>query len=426
MQDLSERKLNDKTSDNVVNLEDFDFDILNDDSDEEQKDSPIEADVDSNAVSFDAIIEQNKVTGPEEISPLNQELKEEYLEEDDEYEIAENKSSVSQSDNTDDFLSQVDEFLSDDFLANVELDDEQQKLLVDDSQMTNEEKDQIGDAFNYAELGLNEQDNFGANGGNDTLKVLFQKENGGQGTSGKQFGPDGEFTVGDNVPLAHPTLGKNKKVMIAASLAGVVLISLVAGNVFKPKSANMNLNPNVAPISSDGGNLVPNSPQEFTEEEAEEGIQSDFQNNNLDAAPRAANSPTEAQPNRDMGKAVSDIFLSEPVSTSISKVGWEVPEDLAYNDSFRRYLQMAGRNLKLNLQNNLLLATEMAYSNKVVVDLNVGRGGDLRSSNISVSSGSKQIDTIVLQSVKETLKYLKVPSSEISGDSFAATLIINF
>jgi len=128
----------------------------------------------------------------------------------------------------------------------------------------------------------------------------------------------------------------------------------------------------------------------------------------------------------DMGKAVSDAFLSEPVNATISKIAWEVPEDLAYNDSFRKYLQIAGKNLKLNLQNDLLLTNEMAYSNKVIVDLVITKNSTLQSSKVLVSSGSQQIDKIVLQSVKETIKYLKVPSSELNSPTAEATLIINF
>ncbi len=78
----------------------------------------------------------------------------------------------------------------------------------------------------------------------------------------------------------------------------------------------------------------------------------------LQPAPAQQGNP-QANVSKDMNKAVSDAFLSEPVSASISKVAWEVPEDLAYNDGFRKYLQIAGKNLKLNLQNHLLLATEM-------------------------------------------------------------------
>lgn len=146
----------------------------------------------------------------------------------------------------------------------------------------------------------------------------------------------------------------------------------------------------------------------------------------MSQTPQQAIGQNSEQMNTDMGKAVSDAFLSEPVNATISKVAWEVPEDLAYNDSFRKYLQIAGKNLKLNLQNDLLLTNEMAYSSKIIVDLVIDRNGGLQSSKITVSSGSAQIDKIVLQSVKETLKYLKFPSSELSGPTANATLIINF
>ncbi len=61
-----------------------------------------------------------------------------------------------------------------------------------------------------------------------------------------------------------------------------------------------------------------------------------------------------------------------------------------------------------------------------MVDLTINKDGSLSTSNIVTSSGSKQIDKIVLQSVKETLTYLKIPASEVSGNSVDATLIINF
>lgn len=217
---------------------------------------------------------------------------------------------------------------------------------------------------------------------------------------------------------------KKKKMIIAASVAGVVLVSFVIG----ANIANNNSNANESllktmPISAE--NPAGTMPAENT-------ISSEMNQQDLNQA----NSPMIAQEsipndqqglqNRDMGQAVSDAFLSEPVNATISKIAWEVPEDLAYNDSFRKYLQMAGKNLKLNLQNDLLLATEMAYSNKVVVDLEITKDSILQSETIAVSSGSKQIDKIVLQSVKETLKYLKLPASEVNGNSINATLIINF
>ena len=116
----------------------------------------------------------------------------------------------------------------------------------------------------------------------------------------------------------------------------------------------------------------------------------------------------------------------EPVRAEISSISWEIPENLAYNDVFREYLQIAGKNLKLNLQNDLLLVTDFVYSDRVIVDLRLSSSGALVSSNIALSSGSKKVDETVLQSVQQTLKYLKVPSEELGNTPAEASLVIYF
>lgn len=226
-------------------------------------------------------------------------------------------------------------------------------------------------------------------------------------------------------------LQNNKKLVLATSVAGLILLSAIIG------STTMNKNgapqPNQPPSTTNNieaqnpaNQIAPNTPANPSTPDETQNIGPDI--TAPDAAQQGPQSiPGEAQQqNRDMGKAMSDAFLSEPVNTNISKIAWEVPEDLAYNDTFRKYLQVAGKNLKLNLQNDLLLATEMAYSSKVVIDLGINKDGSLKSETVITSSGSKQIDKIVLQSVKETLKYLKMPTGELAGTSINATVIINF
>lgn len=259
-------------------------------------------------------------------------------------------------------------------------------------------------------------------GGNEQINLLFNE---GKTEEIPALGLDA--TEPTPVQIQKPSGLKNKKMVIAASIAGLALVAFLAtknGSVNTPSAVP----PSNAPVTAQGqapdelasNNTAPNDLGMADQPSADMGADPLLQ-----PAPPTQNNPQASQ-NRDMGKAVSDAFLSEPVNATISKVAWEVPEDLAYNDSFRKYLQMAGKNLKLNLQNNLLLATEMAYSNKVVVDLSIKKDGSVESSTIATSSGSKQIDNIVLQSVKETLAYLKIPSDEVSGNSVNATLIINF
>ncbi len=128
----------------------------------------------------------------------------------------------------------------------------------------------------------------------------------------------------------------------------------------------------------------------------------------------------------DVSRSVSDALNTEPIVPSISKIAWEVPEDLAYNDLFRKYLQTLGTNLKLSLNNDVLLVPDMVYSAKMVVDIKVSKSGSLEAANIVASSGSKKIDDLVLRNIKNSVNYLKPPASEVNGNTFNATLIINF
>lgn len=267
---------------------------------------------------------------------------------------------------------------------------------------------------------------------NDPLKVLFNNE------QKEEF--SNEEQIEDKKAFSWGSLNKNKKMVIAASIATVVIVSFAIGSVISTKHreqelANVsNLRPIELPadiqnVNADisgnsenaSANIDPNAVSGADMNLSSQGL-------NLNSLNQPAISEDNQQlgANKDMGQAVSGAFSSEPISASITKIAWEVPEDLAYNDGFRRYLQVAGKNLKLNLQTNLLLATEMAYSNKILVDLVINQDGSLQSSNIAASSGSKQVDKIVLQSVKDTLRYLKMPASELGGNYADATLIINF
>lgn len=258
----------------------------------------------------------------------------------------------------------------------------------------------------------------------DLLKVLFMKE----GIKEKEQNKNPEEdkaeietkTVSDieskittivEKSMEMFTLDDRKMVIVASLACAVVATTIVGVNIHNNMVANQTTKaPAVAQVQTQNMNAPQNQEQPL----------------GVDQAQTMPGETPQANQTKDMNQAVSDAFLTEPVNANISKVAWEVPEDLAYNDSFRQYLQMAGKNLKLNLQNDLLLANEMAYSNKIIINLNIAKDGSLISENIAVSSGSKQIDKIVLQSVKNTLRYLKMPSSELNSNSTPTSLIINF
>lgn len=261
----------------------------------------------------------------------------------------------------------------------------------------------------------------------ELLNSLFEKEN----LKNIEALENGEKVKNPTIEILEKIWqdpAKKKKVIIAAAVAGVMVVAITASSLKQPN--NMTNLPQNQPITANAPGQPPAGvdtsldtaltgavPQSMTPQGIPPQAPTDMQN-----PPQAI----QSQPAKDMGQAMSEAFMSGPASVTVSKVAWEVPEDLAYNDVFRKYLQTAGKNLKLTLKNDLLLSTEVPYSNKVIVDLKLGKDGSVQASNIITSSGSKQIDGIVLQSVKETLKYLKMPAGEVSESSVNATLIINF
>lgn len=136
------------------------------------------------------------------------------------------------------------------------------------------------------------------------------------------------------------------------------------------------------------------------------------------------------QTNQTSKELKNSALSQKPVSSesylSVQKLVWDVPDYLSYSPKMKNYLTTAGKSIKLSLSADLLLATEYAYSNQVKVNLKLSNDGTIQNSQVVTSSGSEQIDKIVLQSVKDTLNVVKPPSGEVKGPDFNLSLIIYF
>lgn len=98
---------------------------------------------------------------------------------------------------------------------------------------------------------------------------------------------------------------------------------------------------------------------------------------------------------------------------SVSKIVWDVPEYLTYNDDFNTYLQTLGSTLKLNLSSDLLLISENTVFNKVRVKIELKDSGKKYSAELAEGCGTQVVDDLVLQSVKNTLNLLKPPVNSL-------------
>jgi hypothetical protein len=412
---------NNEQDDDIVSLDNFDFGMFNEDLDKSAKTETPEV--------------KNSTTELPDIEP-------------EKFEDYDNLVENQDSEEINDITSQVDAFLND-----VQLDETQKSVLageinIDEDVLKEGEeaaetpKPQVVTTPTYSEAKPQEEliqdfdieaeemaksmsENSNQPEGAATLGVLFNKD--------KTVEND-DLDLGDTE--VRPVPQNRNRLMITASVVGAIAISLVITGVLRSSQAPQNsefpksMNAQEAPAQVPGGDT---SKQAIPGAVGQPGdMASNPQNPNVppsigatDAGGGLSVVPSQ-KPSEDMGKAVSNAFTTQAVNAQVSKVAWEVPENLSYNSGFRRYLQTAGKNLKLSLQSDLLLATEMAYSNKCVIDVVLSPSGKAKSIGLISTSGSKQIDNIVLQSVKETLNYLKAPASELNGQSADLTLIINF
>ena len=127
---------------------------------------------------------------------------------------------------------------------------------------------------------------------------------------------------------------------------------------------------------------------------------------------------------------IEDFAIKQPISTkptyspSITNVSWEAPESLVKKPNYTKFLQLTGKNVKLNLQNDLLLVNDIPINKTVKIDINIASNGNVNSIKMVSSSGSEAIDNSIKKVVNDTLTYMKPPSHGIIARPVYVTLTI--
>ena len=248
---------------------------------------------------------------------------------------------------------------------------------------------------------------------NDTDPVTDSELDNIEETQQEEYNP--EQTV-PGAALFNKKKSGNKNTMIVAAALITVLAATSAVMVFKPKQDT----------SADVEPIVPNTTAK-TENQTETA--DNLLDSNTPSVPQ--NTIQEVKKAPQTKELKNTAIPARPKQSSnayidVSKLVWDVPSNLSYSPNMQNYLRTAGKSIKLSLSADLLLADEYAYTNQVKVGLKVSKDGAVQDARILSSSGSTQIDNIVLQSVKNTLNVLKPPSSEIKTPDFNLSLIIYF
>ena len=139
-----------------------------------------------------------------------------------------------------------------------------------------------------------------------------------------------------------------------------------------------------------------------------------------------ANNEEAPAVSQDINKSMTNSFSDKPAAITITKLSWQVSEKLAANSSVKEYLQTAGKNIQMNLQNDLANSADINFNNIIKVSFEIAPDNTMKGMQVLESSGSDQVDEIVLRSIKNTLKYISVPKIKDFKSDYFLTLIINF
>lgn len=247
---------------------------------------------------------------------------------------------------------------------------------------------------NYEESSKNQHDDESEEHPDETINSLFENNENPQ----PQNSENQTFELAQE-PVSAETVKRTKKLAI---LAGLLVVMVAAGGttlVFNHQKALQNKAQDTA---NQGDELF------------------DFQNNGSDE-----DTDTAAVP-QDINKSMTNSFSDKPAAITITKLSWQVSEKLAADASVKEYLQTAGKNIQMNLQNDLANSADIAFNNSVKVSFEIAPDNTMKGMQVLESSGSDKIDEIILRSIKNTLKYISVPKLKDYKSDYFLTLIINF
>ena len=109
------------------------------------------------------------------------------------------------------------------------------------------------------------------------------------------------------------------------------------------------------------------------------------------------------------GTAVSIPAIEKNLDASILvsnlSVNWEVPSGYVNNSTAKRYFVKIGKIIQLNLKTELLLLNKPPITNKIAVELEFNKNrNQFGVKQVTISSGEKTIDDLIVQTIKKTLE----------------------
>lgn len=130
---------------------------------------------------------------------------------------------------------------------------------------------------------------------------------------------------------------------------------------------------------------------------------------------------------KDINSSIANAFTNGGNRATLRSVNWLCSPQLFADSVFKAFMQDLDNVLKLNLRKNILDVTDVPKNNTVTVKIAIDKNGNLSKTLVSESSGSQQIDNIVLQSINETFegeKSQNLNNSALKQDMYYLKVVV--
>ncbi len=188
------------------------------------------------------------------------------------------------------------------------------------------------------------------------------------------------------------------------------------------------------PVQDESGIEIPQNNEENTENT--DNTQESQENNN-DMTQQAPMPPQGSIPvpppiqipqsNGDVNKAITNAFAQSNSGVSLRGLNWFCTAELFTDPTFKNYLQNLDNSLKQNIRNNIMGVVQTPPNDSVTAKFAVDNNGNLQKVIISDSSGSEEIDNIVLQSINESFQGEKsqiLNDNQLKSDMYYLKVVI--
>ena len=230
-----------------------------------------------------------------------------------------------------------------------------------------------------------------------------------------------------------------KKALVKKAVIALVAVVLLAGIGFGAKTIISNNNSQQETMAENadmmgdmeepaGGIVVPDD-NNVQNTESEPPLPMPTEGESADATQEEAAPPISSiQPNpatpkagtsnattEDMNKAVANAFSDNPSAVSVRKTSWGVNATMASNPEIKQYLQATGKNIQSAIQRQVCSMKGVSVTGNTKVQILISENGTLQDAMILKSSGNTEIDSTVLQSIKQIISASALPTSAVQS-----------